>query len=122
MELLVSAGATLSEVALAAGARGGGVCVSVFADRHADCVSFNGAGGGFPPRDLTLHWYRILCRMTRFGFRAESLIVRWRGGDRFGIWNPRPWLWTGGFSGQSSVSAVGLLPLILPGIITAFPF
>src|SRR5437588_2419945 len=23
--------------------------------------SFNGAGvGGFPPRDLTLHWYRIL--------------------------------------------------------------
>src|SRR5258708_30501906 len=51
--------------------------------------SFNGAGvGGFPPRDLTLNWYRILLQDDAILVSVQnSLIVAVRAvGIAFGFW------------------------------------
>ena len=51
--------------------------------------SFNGAGvGGFPPRNLTLNWYRMLfADDAHLGLGAEQLRGRaGRRGDCIGAW------------------------------------
>lgn len=84
--------------------------------------SFNGAGvGGFPPRDLTLGWYRIL-----FADRAiwesvgNSLLVAAAAvGIALGLGIPAALaLDRASFPGKALFRRLVLLPLILPGIIT----
>ncbi|PYX05910.1 MAG: ABC transporter permease [Acidobacteria bacterium] len=63
--------------------------------------SFNGSGvGGFPPRDLTLAWYRLLFASLGFGIPAALALDR------------------ANFPGKALFRRLVLLPLILPGIIT----
>jgi spermidine/putrescine transport system permease protein len=84
--------------------------------------SFNGAGvGGFPPRDLTLRWYRLLFAdgaiwtsvlnslLVAFAAMAISLM--------FGIPAALA-LDRASFPGKALFRRLVLLPLILPGIIT----
>src|SRR6202040_1563741 len=84
--------------------------------------SFNGAGvGGFPPRDLTLNWYRLLFSdeaiwtsvlnslLVAFAAMAISLM--------FGIPAALA-LDRANFPGKALFRRLVLLPLILPGIIT----
>jgi spermidine/putrescine transport system permease protein len=84
--------------------------------------SFNGAGvGGFPPRDLTLNWYRLLFAddaiwtsvlnslLVAFAAMAISLM--------FGIPAALA-LDRANFPGKALFRRLVLLPLILPGIIT----
>ena len=84
--------------------------------------SFNGAGvGGFPPRDLTLRWYRLLFAdeaiwtsvlnslLVAFAAMAISLM--------FGIPAALA-LDRANFPGKALFRRLVLLPLILPGIIT----
>src|SRR5207245_4756581 len=84
--------------------------------------SFNGAGvGGFPPRGLTLNWYRLLFAddaiwnsvlnslLVAFSAMAISLL--------FGIPAALA-LDRADFPGKPLVRRLVLLPLILPGIIT----
>ncbi|HMH07768.1 MAG TPA: ABC transporter permease [Terriglobales bacterium] len=84
--------------------------------------SFNGAGvGGFPPRDLTLNWYRLLfaddaiwssvlnSMLVAFAAMAISLA--------FGIPAALA-LDRANFPGKALFRRLVLLPLILPGIIT----
>jgi spermidine/putrescine transport system permease protein len=84
--------------------------------------SFNGAGvGGFPPRDLTLDWYRTL-----FGDAAiwesvvNSLIVAGAAVIiALGLGIPAALaLDRAQFPGKALFRRLVLLPLILPGIIT----
>ena len=84
--------------------------------------SFNGEGvGGFPPRHLTLDWYRMLFADTcHLGFGSQqSASGAGRDGDCVGLWHPG-----GAGAGarpvprESVFSPPVLLPLILPGIIT----
>jgi spermidine/putrescine transport system permease protein len=123
MELLVSAG-------------GGAVQKSRWLPVHAAAVyaflylpivtlivySFNGAGvGGFPPRDLTLNWYRILLQDDAILVSVQnSLIVAVAAvGIALGFGIPAALaLDRADFPGKAVFRRLVLLPLILPGIIT----
>ena len=84
--------------------------------------SFNGAGvGGFPPRDLTLNWYRLLFADDAIwssvlyslwiAFAAMAISLA------FGIPAALA-LDRANFPGKALFRRLVLLPLILPGIIT----
>jgi spermidine/putrescine transport system permease protein len=84
--------------------------------------SFNGAGvGGFPPRNLTLNWYRILWQDDPIWISVQnSLIVAISAvaiALAFGIPAALA-LDRTDFPGKSVFRRLVLLPLILPGIIT----
>ena len=120
MELLVSAGAQKSRwlpIHTAA----------VYAFLYLPIVtlivySFNGAGvGGFPPRDLTLNWYRILWQDDAIWVSVQnSLIVAVAAvGIALGFGIPAALaLDRADFPGKAVFRRLVLLPLILPGIIT----
>src|SRR5438270_13985382 len=84
--------------------------------------SFNGAGvAGFPPRDLTFNWYRLLLKdgaiwesvlnslMVAFAAMGISLLL----GIPAALALDRA-----SFPGKAAFRRLVLLPLILPGIIT----
>jgi spermidine/putrescine transport system permease protein len=84
--------------------------------------SFNGQGvGGFPPRDLTLNWYRILFSDAPIWDSVlNSLIVAFAAmviALIFGIPAALA-LDRAQFPGKALFRRLVLLPLILPGIIT----
>jgi len=84
--------------------------------------SFNGAGvGGFPPRDLTLNWYRILFQDEAIWTSVyNSLVVAGAAvviALAFGIPAALA-LDRANFPGKALFRRLVLLPLILPGIIT----
>lgn len=84
--------------------------------------SFNGAGvGGFPPRNLTLNWYRILWQDDPIWVSVEnSLIVAAAAvAIALGFGIPAALaLDRADFPGKAIFRRLVLLPLILPGIIT----
>ena len=84
--------------------------------------SFNGAGvGGFPPRDFTLNWYRILWQDDAIWVSVQnSLIVAVAAvGIALGFGIPAALaLDRADFPGKAVFRRLVLLPLILPGIIT----
>ena len=84
--------------------------------------SFNGAGvGGFPPRNLTLNWYRILWQDDPIWVSVQnSLIVAASAvGIALGFGIPAALaLDRADFPGKAIFRRLVLLPLILPGIIT----
>ena len=84
--------------------------------------SFNGSGvGGFPPRDLTLNWYRLLfADEAIWNSVLNSLLVAAAAmaiSLTFGIPAALA-LDRANFPGKSLFRRLVLLPLILPGIIT----
>jgi len=84
--------------------------------------SFNGQGvGGFPPRDLTLNWYRILFNDGPIWDSVlNSLLVAFAAmliALVFGIPAALA-LYRAQFPGKALFRRLVLLPLILPGIIT----
>jgi spermidine/putrescine transport system permease protein len=84
--------------------------------------SFNGQGvGGFPPRDLTLNWYRILFNDAPiWGSVLNSLLVAAAAmllDLVFGIPAALA-LDRADFPGKALFRRIVLLPLILPGVIT----
>jgi spermidine/putrescine transport system permease protein len=84
--------------------------------------SFNGAGvGGFPPRDLTLRWYRLLfADEAIWSSVLNSLLVAFAAmaiSLTFGIPAALA-LDRANFPGKALFRRLVLLPLILPGIIT----
>jgi spermidine/putrescine transport system permease protein len=84
--------------------------------------SFNGAGvGGFPPRDLTLNWYRTLFADTAIWESVgNSLVVALAAvAISLGMGIPAALaLDRAQFPGKALFRRLVLLPLILPGIIT----
>jgi len=84
--------------------------------------SFNGAGvGGFPPRDLTLHWYRtLLADGAIWESVGNSLLVAAAAvAIALGLGIPAALaLDRAQFPGKALFRRLVLLPLILPGIIT----
>ena len=84
--------------------------------------SFNGPGvGGFPPRDLTLNWYRVLWQDDAIWVSVQnSLIVAVAAvGIALGFGIPAALaLDRADFPGKAVFRRLVLLPLILPGIIT----
>jgi len=84
--------------------------------------SFNGAGvGGFPPRDLTLNWYRTLfADGAIWESVGNSLLVAAAAvGIALGLGIPAALaLDRAHFPGKALFRRLVLLPLILPGIIT----
>ncbi len=84
--------------------------------------SFNGAGvGGFPPRNLTLNWYRILLQDDAIWVSVQnSLVVAVAAvGIALGFGIPAALaLDRADFPGKAIFRRLVLLPLILPGIIT----
>jgi len=84
--------------------------------------SFNGAGvGGFPPRDLTLAWYRLLFADDAIWESVlNSLLVAFAAiGISLGFGIPAALaLDRANFPGKTLFRRLVLLPLILPGIIT----
>jgi spermidine/putrescine transport system permease protein len=84
--------------------------------------SFNGAGvGGFPPRDLTLNWYRQLAQDSALWDSVlNSLIVALAAmAISIGLGLPAALaLDRTSFPGKALFRRLVLLPLILPGIIT----
>src|SRR5258707_6481058 len=84
--------------------------------------SFNGAGvGGFPPRDLTLNWYRtLLADGAIWESVGNSLLVALAAvGIALGMGIPAALaLDRAQFPGKALFRRLVLLPLILPGIIT----
>lgn len=84
--------------------------------------SFNGSGvGGFPPRDLTLNWYRMLFADDAiWNSVLNSLLVAFAAmaiALTFGIPAALA-LDRANFPGKALFRRLVLLPLILPGIIT----
>lgn len=84
--------------------------------------SFNGQGvGGFPPRNLTLDWYRLLCSDDAIWTSVlNSLVVAFAAVGislLFGIPAALA-LDRANFPGKAIFRRLVLLPLILPGIIT----
>src|SRR6202035_1609871 len=84
--------------------------------------SFNGAGvGGFPPRNLTLDWYRMLFADDAIWESVlNSLVVAFAAmaiSLTFGIPAALA-LDRASFPGKTLFRRLVLLPLILPGIIT----
>ena len=84
--------------------------------------SFNGQGvGGFPPRDLTLKWYRILFSDTPIWdsvlnsllVAASAMLIALLFGIPAALALDRA-----NFPGKALFRRLVLLPLILPGIIT----
>ena len=84
--------------------------------------SFNGHGvGGFPPRDLTLGWYRALFEDDAIWSSVEnSLVVAFASVViALGLGIPAALaLDRGNFPGKAIFRRLVLLPLVLPGIIT----
>jgi spermidine/putrescine transport system permease protein len=121
MELFVSAGAVQKSRWLPVHT------VAVYAFLYLPIVtlivySFNGAGvGGFPPRDLTLNWYRILLQDDAIWVSVlNSLKVAVAAvGIALGFGIPAALaLDRADFPGKALFRRLVLLPLILPGIIT----
>jgi spermidine/putrescine transport system permease protein len=84
--------------------------------------SFNGQGvGGFPPRDLTLNWYRILFNdgpiwdsvVNSLLVAAAAMVIALLFGIPAALALDRA-----NFPGKALFRRLVLLPLILPGIIT----
>jgi spermidine/putrescine transport system permease protein len=84
--------------------------------------SFNGQGvGGFPPRDLTLNWYRLLFQdeaiwasvLNSVIVAFASVIIALTLGIPAGLALDRAT-----FPGKGIFRRLVLLPLVLPGIIT----
>jgi spermidine/putrescine transport system permease protein len=84
--------------------------------------SFNGQGvGGFPPRDLTLNWYRILFNdapiwdsvLNSLLVAASAMLIALAFGIPAALALDRAQ-----FPGKALFRRLVLLPLILPGIIT----
>jgi spermidine/putrescine transport system permease protein len=84
--------------------------------------SFNGSGvGGFPPRDLTLNWYRILFQdaaiwnsvLNSLIVAAVAVVLALAIGTPAALALDRA-----EFPGKPIFRRLVLLPLILPGIIT----
>ena len=84
--------------------------------------SFNGQGvGGFPPRDLTLNWYRILFQdgpiwdsvFNSLTVAAAAMFIALAFGIPAALALDRAQ-----FPGKTLFRRLVLLPLILPGIIT----
>ena len=102
-------------------------CIAVFSFLYLPIAvlvvySFNGAGvGGFPPRDLTLKWYRILLDDgALWESVGNSLLVALAAmviALAFGIPAALA-LDRANFPGKALFRRLVLLPLILPGIIT----
>jgi spermidine/putrescine transport system permease protein len=84
--------------------------------------SFNGEGvGGFPPRGLTLGWYRTLVSDAAiWGTVLNSLLVAMAAvGIAVGLGLPAALaLDRASFPGKAVFRRLVLLPLILPGVIT----
>lgn len=122
MELLVSEGASGS------GSRWLGLhALAVFAFLYLPIVvlvvySFNGEGvGGFPPRHLTLAWYRILFEdgaiwdsvFNSLLVAGSAMVIALAFGTPAALALDRA-----NFPGKAVFRRLVLLPLILPGIIT----
>ncbi len=84
--------------------------------------SFNGQGvGGFPPRDFTLNWYRLLFQdeaiwasvLNSFVVALASVVIALTLGIPAGLALDRAT-----FPGKRIFRRLVLLPLVLPGIIT----
>jgi len=84
--------------------------------------SFNGQGvGGFPPRDLTLNWYRMLFQddaiwssvLNSLTVALASVFIALALGIPAGLALDRA-----SFPGKGVFRRLVLLPLVLPGIIT----
>jgi spermidine/putrescine transport system permease protein len=84
--------------------------------------SFNGQGvGGFPPRDFTLNWYRLLFQdeaiwtsvLNSFVVALASVVIALALGIPAGLALDRA-----NFPGKGTFRRLVLLPLVLPGIIT----
>jgi spermidine/putrescine transport system permease protein len=84
--------------------------------------SFNGQGvGGFPPRDLTLNWYRLLFQddaiwssvLNSVIVALASVLIALALGIPAGLALDRA-----NFPGNGIFRRLVLLPLVLPGIIT----
>ena len=84
--------------------------------------SFNGQGvGGFPPRDLTLNWYRMLFQddaiwssvLNSVIVALASVLIALALGIPAGLALDRA-----SFPGKGIFRRLVLLPLVLPGIIT----
>jgi spermidine/putrescine transport system permease protein len=84
--------------------------------------SFNGPGvGGFPPRDFTLNWYRLLFQddaiwasvLNSFVVAIASVAIALALGIPAGLALDRTT-----FPGKGIFRRLVLLPLVLPGIIT----
>ena len=84
--------------------------------------SFNGQGvGGFPPRDLTLNWYRLLFQddaiwssvLNSVIVALASVLIALALGIPAGLALDRA-----SFPGKGIFRRLVLLPLVLPGIIT----
>jgi spermidine/putrescine transport system permease protein len=84
--------------------------------------SFNGHGvGGFPPRDFTLNWYRMLFQdeaiwasaLKSFVVALASVLIALTLGVPAGLALDRA-----NFPGKGIFRRLVLLPLVLPGIIT----
>jgi len=123
MELLVSAGASAVQKSRWLPVHAAAVYAFLYLPIVTLIVySFNGAGvGGFPPRDLTLHWYRILLQDDAiWGSVQNSLIVAVAAvGIALGFGIPAALaLDRADFPGKAVFRRLVLLPLILPGIIT----
>jgi spermidine/putrescine transport system permease protein len=84
--------------------------------------SFNGAGvGGFPPRNLTLDWYRALFadRAIWESVRNSLMVAAGAVGIALALGIPAALaLDRAQFPGKALFRRLVLLPLILPGIIT----
>ena len=84
--------------------------------------SFNGQGvGGFPPRDFTLNWYRLLFQdeaiwtsvLNSLVVALASVVIALALGIPAGLALDRA-----NFPGKGIFRRLVLLPLVLPGIIT----
>jgi spermidine/putrescine transport system permease protein len=84
--------------------------------------SFNGQGvGGFPPRDFTLNWYRLLFQdeaiwasvLNSLVVALASVVIALALGIPAGLAFDRA-----NFPGKGIFRRLVLLPLVLPGIIT----
>lgn len=84
--------------------------------------SFNGQGvGGFPPRDLTINWYRILFQDEAIWTSVYSSLVVAAAAVAIALAFGIPAalaLDRANFPGKTLFRRLVLLPLILPGIIT----
>lgn len=84
--------------------------------------SFNGQGvGGFPPRNFTLNWYRLLFQddaiwasvLNSLGVALAAVVIALALGIPAGLALDRAT-----FPGKGMFRRLVLLPLVLPGIIT----
>jgi len=123
MELLVSSGALPSQKSRWLSLHS----IAVYAFLYLPIVtlivySFNGAGvGGFPPRNLTLNWYRILWQDDPIWVSVQNslMVAAAAVAIALGFGIPAALaLDRVDFPGKAIFRRLALLPLILPGIIT----